>query len=114
MEPIILRYEADSNVDAAQLAAALDEMWEQFRDDSVLRDRVSKLGADPDQVFSTPRRDIIGVEQEGAGFGATALLVFLMPALNQVARDLWSRIILPQLELRWGRGALKPSDVSRD
>jgi hypothetical protein len=114
MEPIILRFEADSNVNGAELAAALDQMWEQFRDDSVVRARVSALDADPDEVFSTPRRDVIGVEQEGAGFEATALLVILMPALSRVARDLWTQIILPQLEMRWGRGALKPSDAPRD
>lgn len=101
-----LQYRPAGNLDVTRVEAALDEVWKELRSDSdALRD-AKALGVDLSALTSTPRNETISVRGRASGFGPESILIAFLPLAVKIAGDVWSKIILPRLERKLGRGAL--------
>lgn len=102
-----LQYRPAANLDASKIEAALDEVWIELQSDPDALREANAMGVDLNALASTPREQAITVSSRASGFGPEAILIAFLPLAVKVAGDLWSRIILPRLEQKLGRGSLK-------
>jgi hypothetical protein len=101
-----LQYRPAGNLDVSKVEAALDAVWKELRGDpDALRDATA-LGVDLSRLTSTPRDEAIAVHGRASGFGPESIIIVFLPLAVKIAGDVWSRIILPRLERKLGRGAL--------
>ena len=101
------QYRPAEDVSAAQVERALDEVWSELQNDPAARREVEALGVDPDALKATPRAEAVTVSSRAMGFGAEAIIIAFLPLAVKIAGDVWQKIILPRLEQRLGRGALR-------
>lgn len=101
------QYRPADDVTAAQVEKALDEVWTELQNDPAARKEVEALGVDPDALKATTREEAVTISGRAMGFGAEAIIIAFLPVAVKIAGDVWQKIILPRLEQRLGRGALR-------
>ena len=96
-------------IDQKQLETELDTLWEQLKDEDFAAE-VRAEGIDLTSLASYSRDQVITVTKEGHGFDpvATALVVAFSPVLARVAKDLWTKILLPRILQKKGKNTLTP------
>jgi len=98
------------NINQSELEAKLDELWTQLEQDSELVAEARKLRIPLEDLRGKKRGDVIAVTKEGEGFdpATTALIVAFAPVAAKVARDLWTKLLLPRILKAKGKDALTP------
>ena len=99
-------YELKSGLSIAQLQRLSEEIWaEMKRPGSLAHARAAEAGYDA-ATLPASLKGVVTIAPSGAGLdpGTIALIV---TAGTVVARDLWKKVLLPQIEDRWGKGAIK-------
>jgi hypothetical protein len=98
------------NIDQSELEAKLDEFWAHLQQDSELAAEARKQGIQLDDLRGKKRAEVITVAKEGDGFdpATTALIVAFAPLAAKVARDIWTKLLLPRILKAKGKDALTP------
>jgi hypothetical protein len=96
-------------VDQQQLESELDTLWQQLKEDDLAAEARAE-GIDLSSLAGYSRDQVITVTKEGHGFDpvTTALVVAFAPVAARVAKDLWTKILLPRILRNKGKNALTP------
>jgi hypothetical protein len=92
---------------ADQLSEDVAEFWRTYDRDPELRGDVAKAGIDAAAIAEVDRDTSIRFSED-AGLDplTVTLIVTFAPVAATVTRDLWTKVILPRIERRWGNGSV--------
>lgn len=102
-------------IDVNAVKKEVDEFWDLLRTDRQWQQDIRDAGIDLDAVAEVPETERI-VVLEGpreANFDAltTAIIIkFVLPVGAVVAKDIWTKFILPRLETKYPPGSLKEKE----
>jgi hypothetical protein len=102
-------------IDVETVQNEVNEFWDLLRTDRRWQQDVRDAGIDLDAVAAVPEPERI-VVLEGAreaNFDAltTAIIIkFVLPVGAVVAKDIWTKFILPRLETKYPPGSLKEKE----
>jgi hypothetical protein len=102
---------ASSTATAEQINSEISEVLRKATTDARLKSQFEALGLNAGTLEG--EEPVLEAKPRGPGFEPVSggiLVVFGARFGYKVASDLWSRIFLPQLELRFGTGVLKGSE----
>jgi hypothetical protein len=105
-EPIRYSYK---EINQQQLESELDTLWQQLKDDDLAAEARAE-GINLNSLVAYRRDQVITVTKEGHGLDpvTTTLIVAFSPVAARVAKDLWTKILLPRILRSKGKDALSP------
>lgn len=99
-------YKLNGDITPDDVAAEVARALQDLQNDSALRDRLSSEGIDIATIGETKLSEIIAVRSPESGFAAETVFIAFLPLAVKVATDIWSKLILPRLERKYGADAL--------
>jgi hypothetical protein len=91
-----------------QLQAEIALFWAELGSSRELSADLKHAGFNEGRLLSAKDADSITVQVDASGAdpASTLLIIALAPTANRVLRDLWSTVLLPRIQRRWGEDAI--------
>jgi hypothetical protein len=101
-----------------EIRSEIAKFWQILdnQDSPALDDELRAAHLDRAALDGVDRESAIVVHAGSSGVDPTVvlLLVSLAPSANRVIKDLWTKIVLPRIERRWGDDAIGEEKRSQD
>jgi len=93
---------------AEQIQAEIARFWGELGSSPELDAELKAAGLDSGGLSSTQEADSITVHvgASGADPVSTLLIIVFAPTANRVLRDLWTTVLLPRIQRRWGEDSI--------
>jgi hypothetical protein len=96
-----------SRVPTRELEIELDRIWAELQRDGALRSDALAAVPESIELLNRKRAEVVEIKSAGSGLSGAELLVILAPLLVEIARDLWTKVILPKIRQDQGESAIK-------
>jgi hypothetical protein len=98
-------------VEMPDLIMEIDSLWDRLQSDDALKEDASDAGIDLSKLPRVRRSKAIKIETVGHGISGAELfdasVISAMSGAHIVVWDLWKKVILPRLQQRFGKDAVK-------
>jgi hypothetical protein len=104
-------------VEMRDVIKEIDSLWNRLQSDELLKEDCEDAGVDLSKLAGMSRAGVIDIKAPGHGISGAELfdvsIVSAISGAHVVAYDLWKRVILPRLEKRFGKGAIKEKPAAK-
>jgi hypothetical protein len=107
MHPESIRY-SRGQLSAEQLEKEINEFWIESKSSSKLQTELTSAGLDDKMLEHEDIYRSIAVRVGSSGVDPTSvsLIIAFAPTVNRIMKDVWTTIILPRIQRRWGDDAV--------
>jgi hypothetical protein len=111
------RYELRA-VELDEVINEIDRIWSGLQSDEGLQQDAKDAGIDPSKIDGMKRTDALRVTTAAHGLTGAELFeitaVSAVTGMHVVLYDLWKRVILPRVQQRFGKDAVKERAAPKD
>lgn len=105
-------------VEMSDVVNEVDKIWRQLRSDVVLREDAEDAGIDLSEIGQMKRSDALRISTPSHGITGAELFdvtaVSAVTGLHVAIYDLWKRVILPRIQQRFGKDAVKKHVAAKE
>jgi hypothetical protein len=101
---------------AEQIQSEIDRFWRELETIPELEAELKVGGFDPVELRELRGESAITLHVATSGVDpiSTLFIITFAPAANRVLKDLWTTILLPRIQRRWGDDAIGDESHRRD
>jgi hypothetical protein len=104
-------------VEMSDLIYEIDRIWKALQADEVLQEDALDVGIDVSKFAGMSRAEALAITTPAHGITGAELFdvtaVSAISGMHVVFYDLWKRVILPRLQQRFGKDAIKKHQISK-